>query len=210
MRAPRTDGSGQFVVGKLPLEIQTQIQRVEPSRCGPLSYFPCWVLLKSGATFARVYVVEQSSYLQVWGVYPWDDPSKEWLDIEDLESLGESPARLPAPFANELYATGESGMGYSVFTAVFRDGSTQAYLTGNAVDFIEYPLGKNQTDVVAVIPNVGREASPIQAPRYSWCLYADDRTETAANVGLTTPMRIQRRPALAQLTTQLRRLLKGE
>jgi hypothetical protein len=52
-----------------------------------------------------------------------------------------------------------------VFTLVFakRFGLQkhhQAYLTGNAVDFIDYPEGMNADNVKAVLPHVGRDASP--------------------------------------------------
>ncbi len=42
-------------------------------------------------------------------------------------------------------------MGYTVFTSVFADDSRQAYGTGNAVDFISYPVGKGQDDVLDVL-----------------------------------------------------------
>ena len=69
-------------------------------------------------------------------------------DANRGEALAESPRRLPAQFANKLYKSGESGMGYTIFTVIFADGSRQAYGTGNAVDFISYPEGKGQMDVV--------------------------------------------------------------
>jgi hypothetical protein len=64
-------------------------------------------------------------------------------------------------------------MGYQIFTVVFSDGTEQAYVAGNAVDFIEYPVGRGPRDVVGVLPNVGRDQNPLQAPKYYWCLYSD-------------------------------------
>jgi hypothetical protein len=81
---------------------------------------------------------------------------------------------VPAKYANEVYKAGESGMGYCIFTVVFSDGSKQAYVSGNAVDFIEYPEGKGPSNVVGILPQVGRDENPKPAPKYHWCLYAEE------------------------------------
>jgi hypothetical protein len=39
--------------------------------------------------------------------------------MENVAEVRDSPRRLPARFANELYQHGESGMGYTIFTVVF-------------------------------------------------------------------------------------------
>jgi hypothetical protein len=44
---------------------------------------------------------------------------------------------------------------HTIFTVVFADGSRQAYGTGNAVDFIRYPEGKGENDVIDVLPTRG-------------------------------------------------------
>jgi len=88
-----------------------------------------------------------------------------------VASLSESPFRLPAPFANELYEAGESGMGYTIFTVEFRGGIERSYVGGNAIDFIVYPEGMSATDVVAVVPHKGRNSHPRSAPDYYWCLF---------------------------------------
>ncbi len=76
-----------------------------------------------------------------------------------LAEARDSPARLPARFANKLYRHGESGLGYTIFTVVFADGEKQACVTGNALDFIRYPHGKGPIDVVAVIPHGEEETT---------------------------------------------------
>ncbi len=63
-------------------------------------------------------------------------------------------------------------MGYTIFTVVFSDGSRQAYVTGNAVDFIRYPGDKGPADVVKVLPHEGRNTEMVKAPEYYWCLYS--------------------------------------
>ena len=90
-----------------------------------------------------------------------------------MNALAESPRRLPARFANKLYASGESGMGYKIFTVVFADGYHQSYSSGNAVDFIRYPEGLGPTDLVEVLPHEGRNADPVRCPEYYWCLFSE-------------------------------------
>jgi hypothetical protein len=94
-------------------------------------------------------------YIKHWGVYPQQDRGKSHISVADVDALAERPRRLPARFANKLSESGESGMGYTIFRVVFADGSRQAYGTGNAVDFIRYPDGKGQSDVVDVLPPRG-------------------------------------------------------
>jgi hypothetical protein len=117
--------------------------------------------------------LSEGPYIRHWGVYPQQDHGKSYISVEDVDALAESPRRLPAQFTNKLYENGESGMGYTIFTVVFADGSRQAYGTGNAVDFIRYPDGKGQSDVVDVLPHEGRNAEPVSSPEYYWCLFAE-------------------------------------
>jgi len=126
----------------------------------------------------RVYLVSQNLWIKLWGVYPSQDRGKSEVQLSDVTSIMDSPTRLPARFATELYAAGESGMGYTVFTVVFghsgpQINSRQAYVTGNAVDFIDYPEGKGPNDVVSVLPHVGRDSNYSNGPKYSWCLYSE-------------------------------------
>jgi hypothetical protein len=113
-------------------------------------------------------------YLRWWGVYPEDDRGKQSVNIKDVVKVENSPTRLPARFANQIYDHGESGMGYTIFTVVFSDGQRQAYGTGNAVDFIRYPNGKGPDDVSSVLPHEGRNAQPVMAPDWYWCLYSGE------------------------------------
>ena len=137
-------------------------------------YHPCRAVLTSGEGFDTVYIVSEKPYLKNWGIYPEDDRAKRWIRIEDVAEVQDSPTRLPARFANEIYRNGESGMGYTIFTVVFADGLRQACVTGNAVDFIRYPLDRGPDDVVAVIPHEGRtDDSLVQAPEWYWCLYSE-------------------------------------
>src|SRR5579859_6387213 len=76
------------------------------------------------------------------GVWPETDPGKRWVWIDDVKFVKESPNRLPVRFANELYRSGESGMGYTIFKVVFSDGLGRS--SGQAVLLISSSIpGKN-------------------------------------------------------------------
>jgi hypothetical protein len=165
---------GCMAYSPLLSHVREALKSIEPSRDGELVYYPCRAVLKSGDTFDTVYIVPEKPYLKYWGVYPENDPGKRWIRMEELAEVQESSIRLPAQFANEIYKDGESGMGYTIFTVVFADGTQQACVTGNAVDFIVYPIGKGPNDVAAVIPHEGRrDASLVNSPAWYWCLYSD-------------------------------------
>jgi len=154
--------------------VREALKNIEPSRDGELVYHPCRTVLKSGEACDTVYIVPEKPYLKHWGVYPENDPGKRWIRIEDIAEVKESPIRLPAQFAKEIYRNGESGMGYTIFTVVFADGVRQACVTGGAVDFIRYPVGKGPRDVVKVIPHKGRrDDSLVKSPQWYWCLYSE-------------------------------------
>ncbi len=131
-------------IPKFPDKLRDDLSAITPSRDGDLTYWPCSARMKDGTVLVCVYVVPEGPYIRHWGLYPQQDRGKSHISIVDVEALAESPRRLPAQFANKLYKSGESGMGYTIFTVVFADGSRQAYSTGNAVDFIFYPRGRTR------------------------------------------------------------------
>jgi hypothetical protein len=157
----------------LPDHIRRQLQMIEPSGGAELWYFPCRVTLGNGTILDTVYIEPEKPYLHFWGVYPEDDKGKRSIRIEDVLRVEDSPTRLPARFANEIYKRGESGMGYTIFTVVFSDGKRQACVTGGAVDFIRFPDGKGPKDVIAVEPHVGRSVDMVTGPDWYWCLYSE-------------------------------------
>lgn len=157
---------------KLPDKLREDLSAITPSVDRDLTYWPCAARMKDGTVLVCVYVVSEVPYLKHWGVYPQHDRGKSHISLSDVDALTESSSRLPARFANKLYKSGESGMGYTIFTVVFADGSRQAYGTGNAVDFIRYPEGKGQVDVVDVLPHEGRRSEPVTCPDYYWCLFS--------------------------------------
>jgi hypothetical protein len=150
-----------------------------------LWYFPCRVTLRDGRILDTVYIEPEMPYLRWWGVYPEDDRGKRFVQVEDVVKVEDSPTRLPAQFANQIYDHGESGMGYTIFTVVFSDGERQVCITGNAVDFIRYPSGKGPNDVLSVLPYKGRNSQQVGAPDWYWCLYSGEPfrpTRTAVQV----------------------------
>jgi hypothetical protein len=77
-----------------------------------------------------------------------------------------------------MYAAGESGMGYCIFTLVLADGRRLPYAVGNAVDFPNLPAGVTMDMVVDLLPHEGREAFAQRGARptktgapYEWCVF---------------------------------------
>lgn len=155
-----------------PDHIKRALECIVPSEDGALKYYPCRVTLTDGRILDTVYIEPEGPYLALWGIYPENDRGKSWIWIEDVVTVEDSPTRLPAHFANELYRHGESGMGYTRFVVEFSDGTRQACISGNAIDFIRYPEGKGPNDVTAVLPHAGRGVDEVGAPDWYWCLYS--------------------------------------
>ncbi len=158
----------------LPRHIQESLQGIEPTQDGELTYFPCSITLTSGEVLDTVYFMPERPIMKLWDAYLQSDGAQRLIRMEDVAEVRDSPTRLPARFANELYQQGETGMGYTIFTVVFSDGTRQACVTASGLDFIRYPHGKGSLDVTAVIANEGREdKSLVKAPASYWCIYAE-------------------------------------
>ncbi len=141
----------------VPRHIHESLRGIEPTQDGELTYFPCSITLTSGEVLDTVYFMPERPIRKLWEAYLQSDGAKRLIRLEDVAEVRDSPTRLPARFANELYQHGETGMGYTIFTVVFSDGTRQACVTSSSVDFIQYPHGKSLLDVTAVVPNEGRE-----------------------------------------------------
>jgi hypothetical protein len=149
-----------------------EILAVEPSRDGELVYRPCCVEVESGQLIDRVYFAEAFSWHKHWGVWPLDDPGKSSFSIARVKRIFSSPSRFPALLANKLYRGGETSMGGTSFALILRDGRRIPVLTGNAVDFPEYPPEVKPSDIVDVIHGYNEiSASRIGTANYYWCLY---------------------------------------
>jgi len=160
--------------------LKAQLLSVPPSGGKDVDMYPCQVTLSDGRVVDRVYVMEQERYITWWGVWPEDDKGKSSISIELITRIEDSPTRLPVALANELYDAGESGMGYCIFTLELRDRRRLPYVTGNALDWVDFPPDVTPADVVRVHPGEGREhftgrhqAPHTQGAPYFWCLYSD-------------------------------------
>jgi len=153
-----------------------EAMRIEPSIDGHFEYRPCKVESITGEMVDRVYVVEAISYMLHWGF----DPGRRQLSILSVAHVQESPSRLPATLANSIYKKGETSMGGTRFSIVFRDGTKAGGEVGNAVDFLDYPPGYQGKDVIDVLYDSTEGAKMFTAADYRWCLYAlppDDAAE---------------------------------
>jgi hypothetical protein len=157
----------------LPSALREQLDRITPSSSNGIRYWPVQVVLKDGTKHPCVYFANAAEYIRNWGVWPSDDSAKREIQSEKVETISESDCRLPARLADEVYRAGESGMGYTVFEIVYKDGAKSAHVTGNAVDFVSFPAGRKPTDIATVILHAGREVRPLmQSPEYAWCLFS--------------------------------------
>jgi hypothetical protein len=160
------------VYDEISEDVKQQLMTIEPTNANGASYWPCAVLLRSGATEECVYIVSADEYINQWGVWPDEDKAKRAVDIREVIRIVESPHRLPARFANILYRAGESGMGYAVFEIEFEDDSRQPYTAGNALDFIPLPPRKSMAEIRSVHPHSGRTArNRLEGLPYFWCLF---------------------------------------
>ncbi len=126
---------------RLAPDLRLALARIEPSyspyaRCWG---WPCKVWLRSGEVAERVLFCQLTKdlveYRRAFGF-----PISSDIVVGDIFNIAESPHRLPARFANELYLGGETGMGYLTFTAMFYSGMWRHYGTNSSVDFVDYPL----------------------------------------------------------------------
>lgn len=157
---------------KISALLTDQLYNVQPSEDWGMQYRPCLVTLRNDQKLDCVYVVPEDPYIRIWGVHPEEDSGKRYLAIDEVLAIEDSPSRLPLTIANQIYEAEESGMGYCVFTLEFSDGGIQAYVTGNAVDFVPMPNGKLLSDIVSVHTHTDRNAGNIlHGLEYYWCIY---------------------------------------
>lgn len=158
----------------IPDALYAKLRNITPSHDGTMSYYPCRVQLRRGHWLPHVYVVAAADFQRTWGI----GIGRRYVAMSEVVDLEEDPDRLPPQYANALYKAGESGMGFSLFRVVFRNGHEAGYVTGNAVDFLPYPPGLGAADILAVHPHQGRSATAVQGLEYSWCLFRHVRPGT--------------------------------
>jgi hypothetical protein len=160
-------------------ELSRELFAIEPSQDGDLEYRPVRVRLVDGTVVDRVQMVEASSYIRTWWIWPTDDPGKQVVRLSDVSHIEESPARIPARLATKMYEAGESAMGGCFFVLVSADGRRFPCVTGNVVDVVDLPADVRPLDLVDLVPHDrGRPADIRPAsreqwigPSFAWCLY---------------------------------------
>ena len=121
---------------KLSPVLLQQLETVEPCIKDRARYYPCRVGLKDGKTLDQVYLVEAPDFKRCFLRERPEEiiPAIPWISPGDLTFMKDSPVRLPARFANEIYRAGESGMGYFLFTVVFSWWPRKVYVVSGLVD----------------------------------------------------------------------------
>jgi len=120
---------------------------------------------------ARVCLAEEHAYMEYIGI-PLQGNCKT-IHVSDLEEIDESPFRIPARFATQLYISGESGMGYTLFSIDFRCQLKTYHIGYSVLDFIIFPSGCNQSDIIRVLPCKYDPLLKFQEPPdYIWCLFS--------------------------------------
>ena len=153
----------------LPAGPKAQLRAIIPSRDGTLAYYPCRAILDDGSVHDRIYFVDSNEFARIWGIVS----ERPTVDAGRVVQIEVATDRLPPDLANTLYEAGESGMGYCVFVVRFRDGAEQPYVTGNAVDFLDWPTGRSGADAVAVYPHHGRGMPHRAGLSFQWCPVAN-------------------------------------
>jgi len=171
-------------VPQLGAVFDSQLSVIEPSVRGGCYVYPGAAILKDGTFLNCVYFATMSTYRRLFGLdHPSASPVSKWLSPQDIASIHQSSARLPAKFAREIYQAGESGMGYYMFTVKFSWWSSRAYVTSH-VDFIDYPPDKGPRNVRSVFPHVGNRkvAPPESQLKIYWCVFADRPSSMAMEI----------------------------
>jgi len=167
-----------MIVNQITDRQKEQLLRVTPSSDWTMEYRPCQVTLKNGDIIANVYIQEEESYLNTWGVMPDADSGKKYVLIEDVTEIKESSHRLQPDLANKIYKAGESGMGYCLYKLILDNGQTIDVCTGNAVDFVPLPIGLTTKNIKDVLPHQASRKNFVNGPEYYWCLFKGDIPKT--------------------------------
>ncbi|MFZ1990502.1 MAG: hypothetical protein WAW96_12110 [Alphaproteobacteria bacterium] len=145
------------VITKLLAE---ELKAIAPSIKKQAKLYPCLATLTDGRQLDGVYMISAADLLRI------DDiESKTILPLGRVAHIEESPTRLPAKLANKIYRSGESAMGYYLFTLVFNDGAQLPCRTGDSVDFVDLPHSFADRKIVNVLPHVGQKVVPAGKPQ---------------------------------------------
>ncbi|MBI4229262.1 MAG: hypothetical protein HY608_00345 [Planctomycetes bacterium] len=138
-------------------ELTAALRAIEPSRSYGEVLRPCTLILHDGTTVVRALASEEARGFHT----DW------WIHPDEVAEVRLCPFRMPAHLATRLYAAGESGMGYEIFTMDLRSGQSLVFVTGNVVDFPDLPDGITTDDVLDVHPHEDRERAVRESYRGS-------------------------------------------
>jgi len=153
--------------------LAAELKSIQPSITKHMKLYPCLATLTDGRQIDGVYMVDAGSFLKIDAL-----GDRTVLPLARVAHIEDSPTRLPAKIADQVYGAGEFAMGYYVFTLVFDDGSRLPCRTGDLVDFLDLPSGYAAHKVVRVLPHVGGKiVAPGKPQGHSasavWCPFRD-------------------------------------
>ena len=162
-------------------KLASQLAEIEPSGDGRREFKPCRAVLRDGGVLDRVIAAPALENTRPSTDEGWtaltSEANQTSVSIRDVVGFEPTTARLPAQLANKVYEAGESGMGYTLFVVVLRDGSQLPFVSGWIADFPNLPPGVGTEDIVDVLPHAGREhfQQPLSPERamavHHWCRY---------------------------------------
>ena len=109
-------------------------------------YHPASVTLKNGKVYPCVEFCGIALIEKRGGVVA----KEKLIQIEDVEDVSQSLYQLPSRCASLLYELGHTGMGYTDFVVIMKDGNKFNFVLRGAPDFIIYPKGYSIDDVVNI------------------------------------------------------------
>jgi hypothetical protein len=143
-----------------------------------LPYRPASAKLTNGKVDPYVIFFGRRTHERFWG----RDPKRRAVDLAEVVDIMPSASQLPPRFASLLYTGGESRMGGIDFTIVMQDSARFSYTLGNLVDFVNYPHGYTQGDILRVEKGIVQETHidhperVLGGPDYSWCLFEESQS----------------------------------
>ena len=137
--------------------------KIEPSWNGACWHRPCRAVLRDGRIVERLLAVEDRRGFQ----------AGDWLHPDEVVAVEESALRLPARFANRLYAERETRMGGLDYEIRYQDGRTTGFVGGSALlDFPDHPPGLGAADVADVSARAAQvNAEPRLSAKCEICYY---------------------------------------
>ncbi|MCD6303597.1 MAG: hypothetical protein J7M21_01375 [Planctomycetes bacterium] len=85
------------------------------------------------------------------------------VNIEDIAKVELSPYAVPRAIMKEIYAHGETSMGYTIFTAIMDDGQTFNFIIGFEAMFLDMPENYTGDRIAKVVVHKRENPDRLQA-----------------------------------------------